>query len=183
MEREIAESHNMEQAQKQPTKLTDLLDGASARKHDILRLPHTPDGYEEAKKIFQANYGKDIKVRKALIQELEGLGQIVNVKHSRDIHEFYNKLARIVRTLATMKKLQTAQGHVYTVMDKLGPIREALVSKDDDWEEWDLEELVEKIRGQASSCSRIQFTSKKNNHRSKDCFKVLDVEHRKEFSL
>ena len=45
-----------------------------------------------------------------------------------------------------MKKLQTAQSHVYTVMDKLGPVKEALVSKDDDWEEWDLEQLVENLR-------------------------------------
>ena len=99
---------------------------------DILGLPHMPEGYKEAKKILQTNYGKDIKVRKALIQELEGLGRIININQTRDIHEFYNKLARIVRTLATMKKLQTAQSHVYTVMDKLGPVKEALVSKDDD---------------------------------------------------
>ena len=62
---------------------------------DILGLPHTPDGYKEAKRILETNYRKD-KVRKALIQELEGLGQIVNVNQTRDIHKFYNKLARIV---------------------------------------------------------------------------------------
>ncbi|PFX13751.1 hypothetical protein AWC38_SpisGene22140 [Stylophora pistillata] len=32
-----------------------------------------------------------------------------------------------------------------TMMDKLGPLREVLVQKDDDWEEWGLEELVENL--------------------------------------
>ena len=31
-------------------------------------------------------------------------------------------------------------------MDKLGPVKEALVTKEDDCEEWDLEQLVENLR-------------------------------------
>lgn len=31
-------------------------------------------------------------------------------------------------------------------MDKLGPVREVLVQKDDEWEQWGLEELVESLR-------------------------------------
>ena len=31
-------------------------------------------------------------------------------------------------------------------MDTLGPVREALVQKDDEWEEWGLEKLVESLR-------------------------------------
>ena len=54
--------------------------------------------------------------------------------------------SRTVRTLATMKKLQSAQSYVYSIMDKLGPVREALAQKDDNWEEWELEELVENLR-------------------------------------
>ena len=44
-----------------------------------------------------------------------------------------------------MKKLHSAQSLVYTLMDKLGPVREVLVQKDDNWEEWGLEELVENL--------------------------------------
>ena len=90
---------------------------------------------KEAKRILMANYGKEITVKKPLIQELEGLQQVRNIHHLRDIHEFYNKFARIVRILATIKKLDTAQSHVYSLMEKLGPVKEALVSKDDEWEE------------------------------------------------
>ena len=45
-----------------------------------------------------------------------------------------------------MKKLASAQSMVNTLLDKLGPVREILVQKDDDWEEWGLEQLVENLR-------------------------------------
>ena len=36
----------------------------------ILGLPHTAEGYAEAEKILELNFGKHLKVHKALIQEL-----------------------------------------------------------------------------------------------------------------
>ena len=45
---------------------------------DILGLPHTEEGYEEAKHILLETYGKDIKVRKAIIMEIESLHSISN---------------------------------------------------------------------------------------------------------
>ena len=45
-----------------------------------------------------------------------------------------------------MTKLQGAQSYVYSITDKLGPVREAMAQKDDNWEEWGLEELVENLR-------------------------------------
>ena len=35
---------------------------------------------------------------------------------------------------------------VYTLMDKLGPVRDLPVQTIDDWEEWGLEQLVENLR-------------------------------------
>ncbi len=114
-------------------------------RQDILGLPHNTAGYEEAKKILVENYGKDTKVHKALIKDLESLHTITSVHKLKSIHDFYNKLSRIVRALTTMKKLETAQSAVYMLMDKLGPVREVLVQKDDDWETWGLTELVEHL--------------------------------------
>ena len=71
---------------------------------------------------------------------------ITSLTKVKEIHEFYNQLSRIVRAINTMKKLQSAQSHVYSSMDKLGPVTEALVQQYDDWEEWGLEELVESLR-------------------------------------
>ena len=62
------------------------------------------------------------------------------------IHDFYNKLSRVVRTLKTMKKLETAQSTVYTLMDKLGPVKDVIAQGDDEWEEWRLEQLTENLR-------------------------------------
>ena len=113
---------------------------------DILGLPHTEEGYEEAKRIIVETYGKDIKVRKAIIKEIECLHTIKSKADQGKVHEFYNKLSRCVRTLKTMKKLDSAQSLVYTLMDKLGPVREVLAQSDDEWEDWGLEELVENLR-------------------------------------
>ena len=44
-----------------------------------------------------------------------------------------------------MKKLASTQNKVYTLMDKLGPVREILVEKDDDCQEWGLEQLMENL--------------------------------------
>ena len=112
----------------------------------ISEMPHTPDGYDEAKKILELTFGKDIKVHKALIKDLEALRNITSVHKIKEIHEFHTQLSKTVRTLATMKKLEGAQRYVYSVMDKLGPVREVMAQKDDDWEKWGLEELVDNLR-------------------------------------
>ena len=71
-------------------------------KEDILGLPHTPEGYIEAKKILEHTYGKDIRVHRALIKDLEELQPITDIKKLWSVHSFYNKLlARIVCTLTT----------------------------------------------------------------------------------
>lgn len=46
---------------------------------DIVGLPHTQEGYEEAKRILQQTYGKDIKAHKVLIKELEDLTPITSI--------------------------------------------------------------------------------------------------------
>ena len=68
-------------------------------KEDILGLPHTQDGYGEAKRILEQTYGKDIKVHKALIKEMEELPVLFNIHKIVIIHDFYNRLSRVVRTL------------------------------------------------------------------------------------
>ena len=115
-------------------------------RENILGLPHTVEGYQEAKRILQTTYGKDFKVHKALIKEMESLHSITDIRRLDRVHEFYNKLSRVVRTLSTMDKLLSAQSAVYTLMDKLGPVREVITQTDDKWEEWTFEQLVEALR-------------------------------------
>ena len=178
-------------------------------KEDILGLPHTAAGYDEAKRILSDTYGKDIKVHRSLIKELESLPEISNTKQSKKVHEFYEKLARTIRTLRTMNKIDSAQSAVYTLLDKLGPVREILAQRDDNWENWKLEQLVEHLRLyvernpislQAAAADDDEKTQRKErdkmlmfkhktnacvycssaDHKSVDCTQVLTVQARKE---
>jgi len=76
-----------------------------------------------------------IKVHKTLIKNLEALLKIASLHKIKVIHEFYIQLSKTVRTLAAMKYLEGVQSYVYNIMDKLGPVREAMTQRDDDWEE------------------------------------------------
>ena len=69
----------------------------------ILGLPHTVEGYEEAERILELTYGKSITVVKALIKDLEKLLNITSLTKVKEIHEFYNQLSRTVRAINTMK--------------------------------------------------------------------------------
>ena len=115
-------------------------------RNDILGLPHTTDGYAEAKRILAETYSKDFKVHRALVKELENLHTITNIHKVASIHKSYSKLVRVIRTLATMKKVDSFQSMVYTLMDKLGPVQQIIAQNDDDWMEWKLEDLVENLR-------------------------------------
>ena len=88
-----------------------------------------------AERILELTYGKTITVVKALIKDLETLLNITSLTKVKEIHEFYNQLSRTLRAINTMKKLQSAENYVYSIMDRLGPVREVLVQKDDNWGE------------------------------------------------
>ena len=45
-----------------------------------------------------------------------------------------------------MGKLRAAQSHVCTLLDKLGPVREIIMQKDDKWEQWGLEDLMDNLK-------------------------------------
>ena len=72
--------------------------------------------------------------------------QPINSTHQlRIIRKFYNKLSKIPRTLKTLGKIDSAQSPVYSLSDKLGPVRELLAQNDDNRENWTLEDLVESL--------------------------------------
>jgi len=65
-------------------------------KDDILGLPHTEDGYNEAKRILEQTCRKDIKVHKALNKELEELPVISSIHRLNSRHDFCKKISRMV---------------------------------------------------------------------------------------
>ena len=124
--------------------LIELLKGKP--KNDVLGLPHNADGYEEAKRILQAGYGKDTVVFKQLVIQLQEMPVIRSIYQKQEINEFSNKFSRIVRTLKTMKKLDSTEAFVHTIFIKLGPLRENLAANSENWENWKMEDLAEKLK-------------------------------------
>ena len=75
------------------------------------------------------------------------LHTITSTHKLKRMHEFYIKLARSVQTLSTMKKkLDCAQYLIYVLMDKLGPVIEIIAQQEDNWKDWNLEQLVENMK-------------------------------------
>ena len=81
----------------------ELVEG-EPRSH-ILGLPHTVEGYEEAKRILELTCGKNIKVLKALMKDLETLPNITSLTKVKEIYEFYNQLSRTVRAINTDEEI------------------------------------------------------------------------------
>ena len=73
------------------TKFNYLLELVKGKpKEDILGLPHSTEGYAEAKKILVDTYGKPFKVQKALIKNLEQLKSTRQQYQLKEVQEFYN---------------------------------------------------------------------------------------------
>ena len=54
---------------------------------------------KKQKKILELTYGKDVKVLKALIKDMETLQNVTSLNKVKEIHEFYKQLSRIVTAL------------------------------------------------------------------------------------
>ena len=73
------------------TKFNYLLELVKGKlKEDILGLPHSTEGYAEAKKVLVDTYGKPFKVQKALIKNLEQLKSTRQQYQLKEVQEFYN---------------------------------------------------------------------------------------------
>ena len=77
---------------------------------------------------------------------MKSLNPITSIHKMKSIHKFCNKLATTVQTLTTMNKGDSAKSFVSTLMDKWGPEQQIIAQKKDDWENQNLEELVEIIK-------------------------------------
>ncbi|PFX32660.1 hypothetical protein AWC38_SpisGene2462 [Stylophora pistillata] len=98
-------------------------------------LPYNTEGYERAKAILTAKYGKPSEVANAHIQRIIALPTVQGSQPAK-VHDFYGKLATNVQALDTMRKIKEINGYVRVTLDKLPGIRADLVRLDDNWHEW-----------------------------------------------
>ena len=109
---------------------------------NIDALPLTSEGYERAKQILKAKYGKPSEVVNAFIQNIMSLPHIRGTNPSK-IHDFYGKLASSVQALEALGKLKTVSGYAGLTLDKLEGIQADLVRTNDGWQDWGFTQLLE----------------------------------------
>ena len=114
-------------------------------KQEILGLPFSSEGYQQAKEILERKYGIDSEIINAHVTQIFSLPVVMRHDVIK-IHDFYQKLNLSVQSLKTLKKLSTVEGLVRMTLDKLECIKSDLIRTDDNWRSWDFPELVEALR-------------------------------------
>ena len=179
--------------------LRELLD--KKVKPEVEALPFTNEGYNRAKSILEAKYGKEFEIVKAYMKQILELPHIADVDVKK-IHEFSDKLAYCVQSLETMGKLQQINGNVAMTLDKLSGIRSDLVRTDPVWEDWDyvkltealklwtrrnpIDDMAKKSRQREVKLYHGKFKDRgcvyceEKEHKSSDCPKVVNIKDRKQ---
>ena len=108
---------------------------------EIEGLPFNSEGYERAKNILKSEYGRTSEIINAHIQEILNL-PVITWTSPVKVNEFYRILAHNVRSLQTLGKVERVNGNTRNVLDKLKGIKADLVRGQDNWQDWDLPQLV-----------------------------------------
>ena len=108
-------------------------------------LPFSTEGYARAKIILQNKYGRVSEIVNAHVQKIMNL-QIIHGVNTQRILEFYEILVRNVQALETMGKLESVNGYVRMLLDRLPGIRSELVRDDKNWQDWRFNEFAESLR-------------------------------------
>ena len=136
---------------------------------DIDGLPFSTQGYERAKNILKAEYGKTSEIINAYVANIMGL-PIISSGDPREVDEFYRKLLYNVQSLETLGKLREVSGNVRAVLDNLKGIKADLVRGQDGWQEWDFCQLLQAIKrwkdiNPATEVSENTSTSNRKNEK------------------
>ena len=111
-------------------------------RREVDSLPLTAEGYNRARAIVSEKYGKESEIVKAYVKEILNLPHVSSADPKR-IAEFSDKLTYCVRSLESLKKLEEVKGLTTMTIDKLPAFRGDLVRSDNEWENWNLEQLAE----------------------------------------
>lgn len=101
-------------------------------KRGIDGLPFSPEGYERAKNILKANYGKTSEIINAYAENIL----------AAKIHDFYETLLCNVQLLETFGKTYDCLALVRGGLNKLLGIKAELVQGKPTWQSWNFTELT-----------------------------------------
>ena len=114
-------------------------------KKGIDGLPFSPEGYERAKNILKANYGKTSEIFNAYVENILALPSISGTNAVK-IHDFHQKLLYNVQTLEILGKISECLALVQGVLNKLLGIKAELVQGKPNWQSWNFTELTSALR-------------------------------------
>ena len=110
----------------------------------ISSLPHTTEGYEEAKNILKEKYGRPSEMVKGYVREINNL--MNPGRDVRKVHDFADKLFGAVEGLKTLGKLNGMQELAQTTLDKLSGIRNEVIGNDNTFDCWNYEQLMAALK-------------------------------------
>lgn len=125
-------------------------------------LPFTTEGYERAKNILKSEYGKVSEIVNTHVQNIMSLPVITDSNPSK-VNDFYNILLYNTQALETLKKLDKVSGMARTVLEKLKGIKVDLVRGKEEWQDWDLAQLIKEIKQWRDINSCFDTSPKKTN--------------------
>ena len=168
---------------------------------EIEGLPFTTEGYQRAKNVLESEYGKTSEIVNTHVQNIMGLPVIMDSDPVK-VNNFYKILLYNTQALETLGKLEKVSGLTRNVLEKLKGIKADLVRGNEGWQEWDLTRLITELKkwrdinpveenGSLKRSRKALFVKNgerrkrlcvycdAENHSSKDCSVVTDVDKRK----
>ena len=169
---------------------------------EIEGLPFTTEGYQRAKNALASEYGKTNEIVNTHVQNIMGLPAVIMDSDPVKVNNFYKILLHNTQALETLCKLEKVSGLKRNVLEKLKGIKADLVRGNAGWQEWDLTRLITELKkwrdintveenvGLRRSRKalfvkggerrkRVCVYCDAENHSSKDCSIVTDVDKRK----
>ena len=112
----------------------------------IATLKPSEMGYKIAWERLKSEYGQSKLVVNVHVEEILNL-PIVKGSNYLKIQEFYENVSRNYDTLLTLGEASTLRGFVMSTLNKLPQARPDIVRTDENWENWDMEALINNLQG------------------------------------
>ena len=102
-------------------------------------------GYKIAWERMKSEYGQSKLLVNANVEEIANLPVIKGSNYLK-IQEFYESVSRNYDALLTMGEADMLRGFVMSTLNKIPQVRPDIVRTDGNWEEWDMEALINNLR-------------------------------------
>lgn len=102
-------------------------------------------GYKTAWERLQKEYGQTKLVVNAHMDEIINLTAVKGNSFDK-VRDFYERLSENYDTLQPLGEADMLRRFLMTTLKKLPQVKPNLIRVDDNWEEWDMKELIENLQ-------------------------------------